>query len=130
MTQERADEIVRKVIYARLTVMPELNNSVEAFNVGRMIGQMQRQLEIELALEIKPQESIERKNKPDVVERSKIDKTITQLEEEKEFAYANFEEYNEEVLSYDDTDIYERDSCYIGLTRAIEIIKRNIGDEE
>lgn len=57
MTQERADEIVRKVIYARLTVMPELNNSVEAFNVGRMIGQMQRQLEIELALEVEPQES-------------------------------------------------------------------------
>lgn len=114
MTQERADEIVRKVIYARLTVMPELNNSVEAFNVGRMIGQMQRQLEIELALEVKP----------DVVERSKIDKAIAQLEEEKEFAYADFEEYNEEVLSYDDTDVYERDSCYIGLARAIEILKR------
>ena len=57
MTQERADEIVRKVIYARLTAMPELNNSVEAFNVGRMIGQMQRQLEIELALEVEPHES-------------------------------------------------------------------------
>lgn len=57
MTQERADEIVRKVIYAKLIVMPELNNSVEAFNVGRMIGQMQRQLEIELALEVEPQES-------------------------------------------------------------------------
>lgn len=59
MTQERADEIVRKVIYARLNVMPELNNSVEAFNVGRMIGQMQRQLEIELALEVEQQESEE-----------------------------------------------------------------------
>lgn len=57
MTQERADEIVRKVIYARLNVMPELNNSVEAFNVGRMIGQMQRQLEIELSLEVEQQES-------------------------------------------------------------------------
>lgn len=67
---------------------------------------------------------IERKNKPDVVEKSKIDKAITQLEEEKEFAYADFEEYNEEVLSYDDTDVCERDSCYIGLARAIEILKR------
>lgn len=68
--------------------------------------------------------------KADVVERSKIDKAIAQLEEEKEFAYANFGEYNEEVLGYDDTDVCERDLCYIGLTRAIEILKRNLGCEE
>jgi len=59
MTQERADEIVRKVIYSRLNVMPTLNNSCEAFNVGRMIGQMQRQLEIELSLEVDKAESDE-----------------------------------------------------------------------
>lgn len=52
MTQERADEIVRKVIYARLKVMPKMENSEDAFHVGRMIGQMQRQLEIELSLEV------------------------------------------------------------------------------
>jgi hypothetical protein len=53
MTQKRADEIVRKVIYARLNVMPKMENSEDAFHVGRMIGQMQRQLEIELSLEVK-----------------------------------------------------------------------------
>lgn len=58
-------------------------------------------------------------------ERFKIDETIAQLEEEKEFAYADFEEYNTEVLSYDDTDVCERDACYIGMARAIEILKRN-----
>ena len=57
MTQERADEIVRKVIYARLNVMPKMGNSEDAFHVGRMIGQMQRQLEIELSAEVEPQES-------------------------------------------------------------------------
>lgn len=57
MTQERADEIVRKVIYAKLNVMPKLMDSESAFHVGRMIGQMQRQLEIELSLEVDPQES-------------------------------------------------------------------------
>ena len=57
MTQERADEIVRKVIYAQLNVMPEMENSKDAFYVGRMIGQMQRQLEIELSLEVEPPES-------------------------------------------------------------------------
>ncbi len=56
MTKERADEIVRKVIYARLNVMPEMKDSEEAFHVGRMIGQMQRQLEIELSLEVEPQD--------------------------------------------------------------------------
>ena len=57
MTQERADEIVRKVIYSRLNVMPKMENSEDAFHVGRMIGQMQRQLEIELSLEVEPRES-------------------------------------------------------------------------
>ena len=52
MTQERADEIVRKVIYARLNILPKMKDSEEAFHVGRMIGQMQRQLEIELAKEV------------------------------------------------------------------------------
>jgi len=60
MTQKRADEIVRKVIYARLNVMPELKDSKEAFDVGRMIGQMQRQLENELFLEVNKNEEYER----------------------------------------------------------------------
>lgn len=109
MTQERADEIVRKVIYARLTVMPELNNSVEAFNVGRMIGQMQRQLEIELVLEVKP----------DVVERSKIDKAIAEIENAKMYRG------NPKGLPNDiGLDRYFDK----GLMKAIEILKRNIGE--
>ena len=59
MTQERADEIVRKVIYARLNVMPKMKDSEEAFHIGRMIGQMQRQLEIELSLEVSKNEEYE-----------------------------------------------------------------------
>ena len=57
MTKERANEIVRKVIYARLNVLPKMKDSEEAFHVGRMIGQMQRQLEIELSLEVEPPEN-------------------------------------------------------------------------
>lgn len=57
MTQKRADEIVRKVIYARLNVLPKMKDSEEAFHVGRMVGQMQRQLEIELAQEVDKAES-------------------------------------------------------------------------
>lgn len=59
MTQERANEIVRKVIYARLNEMPKFENSEDAFHVGRMIGQMQRQLEIELSLEVDKKEEYE-----------------------------------------------------------------------
>ncbi len=54
MTQERADEIIRKVIYAHLNVMPKMKDCEDAFHVGRMIGKMQRQLEIELSLEVEP----------------------------------------------------------------------------
>jgi hypothetical protein len=55
MTRERANEIVRKVIYGNLNA--KFNDAEDAFHVGRMIGQMQRQLEIELSLEVEPQES-------------------------------------------------------------------------
>lgn len=57
MTQERANEIVRKVIYANLNIMPQMEDGEVAFFVGRMIGLMQRQLEFELSLEVEPQES-------------------------------------------------------------------------
>lgn len=57
MTQQRANEIVRKVIYEQLIVMPKMENSKDVIHVGRMIGEMQRQLEIELSLEVESQES-------------------------------------------------------------------------
>lgn len=57
MTQERADEIVRNVIYANLNERPIMKDGEDAFYVGRMIGQMQRQLEFELSLEVESQES-------------------------------------------------------------------------
>lgn len=53
MTQDRADEIVRKVFYANLILMGKFNDSEDAFHMGKIIGQMQRQLEIELSLEVK-----------------------------------------------------------------------------
>lgn len=59
MTQERADEIVRKVIYANLNVMPKMKDSEDAFHVGRMVGQMQRQLEIELSKEVEEYELVD-----------------------------------------------------------------------
>ena len=48
------------------------------------------------------------------------------IEDEEDFAYANFDEYNEEILGFDDTDICERDLCHIGLSRAIQIIDKHI----
>jgi len=52
MTQERANEIVRKVIYSRLDILSQMKNSEDAFHVGRIVGQMQVQLEIELSQEV------------------------------------------------------------------------------
>lgn len=52
MTRDRADEIVRKVIYVRLNTMPRMKDSEDAFHVGRMIGSIQRQLEVELEKEV------------------------------------------------------------------------------
>lgn len=71
MTQERADEIVRNVIYARLKVMPQMKNSEDAFHVGRMVGQMQRQLEIELSAEVEEYELVDLGN-GEFVKRRKV----------------------------------------------------------
>lgn len=53
MTQERANEIERKVIYAELNYMPyDTIDNVSAFHVGRMLGIMQKTLHDELKNEI------------------------------------------------------------------------------
>lgn len=57
MTRVRANEIVRKVFYARLNSLPKMKDSEDAFYFGRLVGQMQRQLEIELLLEVEQQEN-------------------------------------------------------------------------
>lgn len=55
MTQERAYEIERKVIYAELNYMPyDTIDNVSAFHVGRMLGIMQKTLHDELKNEISP----------------------------------------------------------------------------
>lgn len=61
MTRERADAIVKRVIYAGSIVMPKLKNSEEASCVNKMIKQMQKQLERELSLEVELQKSEEKK---------------------------------------------------------------------
>lgn len=53
MNQQRADEIIRKVFYANLGMFPTRCNEAEKdFHIGRMVGEMQRTLEIELAKEV------------------------------------------------------------------------------
>ena len=52
MNKERADEIVRMVMYRYIDMMEKPKDSIDAFYVGRIIGMMQRQLEIELAKEV------------------------------------------------------------------------------
>lgn len=55
MTEERANEIVRKVFYANFNMLPPIvdeKNGETAFHIGRMLGKMQKTLEIELEKEI------------------------------------------------------------------------------
>ena len=53
MTQERANEKERKVIYAELNYMPyDTIDNVSAFHIGRMMGMMQKVLHEELEKEV------------------------------------------------------------------------------
>lgn len=56
MKQQRADEIVRKVFYSNFKIMPNIDDSDQAFHVGRMLGTMQKVLEIELAKEVEAED--------------------------------------------------------------------------
>lgn len=59
-----------------------------------------------------------------------VEEIKAEIEDEKEFAYADFDEYNDEILGFDDTDICDRDSCTIGLGRALQIINKHISRKE
>lgn len=53
MTPERANEIERKVIYVQLNYIPyDTLDNVSAFQIGKMIGLMQKTLHDELEKEI------------------------------------------------------------------------------
>lgn len=54
MTQERANEIEKRVIYGNLNYFPDNTiDSASAFQVGRMVGMMQKTLRDELDKEVK-----------------------------------------------------------------------------
>lgn len=64
--------------------------------------------------------------KKDVIHMSVIEDIKAEIKEEQEYAYADFDEYNNEILGFDDTDVCERDLCCIGLGRALQIINKHI----
>ena len=57
MTQERADEIIRKVFYANFRIYPFQYTENRDFHIGRMVGEMQKALEIELSKEVEEAEN-------------------------------------------------------------------------
>lgn len=57
MNRQRAEEIVCKVFYANFNIFPTQGTAEERyFHIGRMIGEMQKTLEIELAKEVEREE--------------------------------------------------------------------------
>ena len=57
MNQQRADEIIRKVFYANFRIFPtHCDAGDKDFHIGRMVGEMQKTLEIELAKEVEKEE--------------------------------------------------------------------------
>lgn len=64
MKEERANEIVRKVFYANFNMLPPITDEKTAFHIGRMLGKMQKILEIELEKEISKECKIDADKKP------------------------------------------------------------------
>lgn len=57
MNEERVNEIVRKVFYAHFNMLPNIDDSDTAIQIGRTLGIMQKTLEDELEREITYKES-------------------------------------------------------------------------
>lgn len=78
------------------------------------------------SLKVDEMYSLEEEHADEFISKKVIDDIKTKIEDEEDFAYSDFDAYNEEILRFDDTDICERDLCHIGLGRAIQIIDKHI----
>lgn len=63
------------------------------------------------------------------IERDVIDKIIADIIDEKDFAYADFDRYKEEVLGAESDELPDDDFRY-GMERAIEIIYKHKAESE
>ena len=60
----------------------------------------------------------------------KIKKTMGQIIDEKDFAYADFDEYKMEVLGVEDADDLPNDDFRYGMERCLDILNRLIAESE
>lgn len=72
------------------------------------------------------------KNAPTVkaVPINKLRNLVDILQDEKDYAYANFDEYKLDVLGCDDVDDLPNDDYRFGLNRAIELLQLLIVESE
>lgn len=67
---------------------------------------------------------------PKTVSIDKLKNLIEKLQDEKDYAYANFDEYKLDVLGCDDIDDLPNDDFRFGLCRAIELLQLLIAESE
>lgn len=60
----------------------------------------------------------------------KLKKAMEQIIDEKDFAYADFNEYKREVLEVEDADDLPDDDFRYGMERCLEILNRLIAESE
>ena len=72
------------------------------------------------------------KNAPTVkaVSIDKLKNLVDKLQDEKDYAYANFDEYKLDVLGCDDVDDLPNDDYRFGLIRAIDLLQLLIKESE
>lgn len=72
------------------------------------------------------------KNAPTVkaVSIDKLKNLVDKLQDEKDYAYANFDEYKIDVLGCENVDDLPNDDYRFGLNRAIELVQLLIAESE
>lgn len=74
-------------------------------------------------------DSVKPYNKADAIQLDRIKQAREQIIEEKDFAYADFERYKEEVLCVEPDELPDDDFRY-GMERCLEILDKLIAESE
>ncbi len=73
---------------------------------------------------------ISKRQTVNIIPIDKLKKLVDKLQDEKDYAYANFDEYKLDVLGCDDVDDLPNDDYRFGLNRAIELLQLLIAESE
>lgn len=100
------------------------------YEIRKALDEVLKMLEQDPIGKLKRIQAIVNESKFKTVPVYKLKNLVDKLQDEKDYAYANFDEYKLDVLGCDDVDDLPNDDYRFGLNRAIELLQLLIAESE